>query len=66
MTCQKMLPIHVTLKAGVMQPNLLKGGNPQRRMYVITPAAQISTFKPYLKTMTRKQINLPKVRTAEK
>ena len=49
--------MHVTLKAGVIQPNLLKGGNPQRRIYVITPAAQISTFNPYLKTMKKIQIN---------
>ena len=49
-----MSPMHVTLKAGLIKPNLLKGGNPQRRMYVITPAAQISTFNPYLKTMTKK------------
>jgi len=46
--------MHVTLKEGVIQPNLLKGGNPQRRMYVITPAAQMSTFSPYLKTTTTK------------
>lgn len=26
--------------------SLLKGGNPQSRMYVMTPAAQISTFRP--------------------
>lgn len=28
---------------------LRKGGNPHNSMYVITPAAQISTFKPYLR-----------------
>lgn len=33
-----------------MKSNLLNGGNPQRRMYVITPAAQISTLRPYLQT----------------
>jgi len=49
-----MPPMHVTLKEGVIQSNLLKGGNPQRRMYVITPAAQMSTFSPYLKTTTTK------------
>lgn len=26
--------------------DLRKGGNPQRSMYVITPAAQMSTFRP--------------------
>lgn len=29
--------------------HLRKGGNPHNSMYVITPAAQISTFKPYLR-----------------
>lgn len=29
--------------------HLRKGGNPHNRMYVITPAAQISTFRPYLR-----------------
>lgn len=31
---------------------LLKGGKPQRRMYVITPIAQRSTLRPYLEIET--------------
>lgn len=38
------------VNAYFVKSNLLNGGNPQRRMYVITPAAQISTLRPYLQT----------------
>lgn len=33
---------------------LTNGGNPQSIMYIMTPAAQMSTFKPYLKRQRHK------------
>jgi len=37
-----------TLRANEKYANLANGGYPQSRIYAITPAAQVSTFTPYL------------------